>query len=39
VEQANLLPISAVRTLVTSQGAPEEFVAYLRGQGTEVTLA
>jgi DeoR/GlpR family transcriptional regulator of sugar metabolism len=34
-----ILPISAVRTLVTSQGAEAEFIAYLRDQGTEAILA
>lgn len=37
--QAQILPISTIRTLVTSQGAEAEFVAYLRSQGTEVILA
>ena len=37
--QVQILPISAVHTLVTGQGAEPEFVAYLRDQGTQVILA
>ena len=37
--QTKILPVSAVRTLVTGQGAPAEFVTYLRSQGAEVILA
>ena len=36
--QTQILPISAVRTLVTAQGADAEFVACLRDQGAEVIL-
>jgi len=39
VDKIQILPISAVRTLVTGQGAQAEFLAYLRDQGTEVFLA
>lgn len=39
VERTQILPISAVRALVTGHGVEAEFVAYLRGQGTEVILA
>jgi DeoR/GlpR family transcriptional regulator of sugar metabolism len=39
VKPTQILPISAVRTLVTDQGAEAGFVAYLRDQGTEVILA
>jgi DeoR family transcriptional regulator of aga operon len=34
-----ILPISAVRTLVSSQAAEAGFVAYLRDRGAEVILA
>lgn len=37
--QTQILPISAVRTLVTGHGAEAEFLAYLQGQGAEVILA
>jgi DeoR family transcriptional regulator, aga operon transcriptional repressor len=33
------LPVSKTYKLVISQGAPAEFVSYLRGQGAEVILA
>jgi len=39
VNQTKILPISAVRTLVTDQGAPAEFVSFLRSQNTDVILA
>lgn len=37
--QTKILPVSAVRTLVTSHGAPAELVTFLRGRGAKVILA
>jgi len=39
VGQVQILPTSAVRTLITVPAAPEEFVSYLIDQGTDVILA
>ena len=36
--QTKILPISAVRTLVTGHEAPTEFITHLRSQGAEVIL-